>query len=63
MLLLLFHLLASTVRCLERVAGYCGSSAASLIAYLLLSCPGLVGGIPLLLRCLDHLLLLAPLIN
>ena len=43
-------------RCLERgVAGYCGSSAASSDTYLLLSGDGLVGGVPLLLRCRDLL--------
>ena len=58
--MLLFHPLVFTARCLERgVAGYCGSSPANSITNLLLSCPGLVGGIPLLLRCLDHLLLQA----
>ena len=42
-------------RCLERgVAGYCGSSAASSDTYLLLSGPGLVGGVPLLLRSLPR---------
>ena len=49
-------------RCLERgVAGYCGSSAAISIPYLLLSGPELVGGVPLLLGCRDLLSLLWPL--
>ena len=53
-------------RCLERgVAGYCGSSPAISIPYLLLSGAGLVGGVPLLLRSMSRssLSLLAAQVN
>jgi hypothetical protein len=46
-------------RSLEKVTGYYGSSAASSITNLVLSGPGLMSCVPLLLHWFDHLLLQA----